>query len=50
MPDCVLPPTNADNDWLDRVLHAYGREHRAAHLYDAGFTTQVAAALALREA
>jgi hypothetical protein len=45
MTDRALPPTNADEDWLDAVLHADGREHRAAYLDDGGFTARVMAAL-----
>ncbi len=45
MTDHVPPPTNANVDWLDAVLYADGREHRAAYLDDAGFTAQVMAAL-----
>jgi hypothetical protein len=45
MTDRAPLPTNADDDWLDAVLHADGREHRAAYLDDAGFTAQVMAAL-----
>ena len=41
----TLPMTNADDDWLDAVLRADGREHRAAYLDDAGFTARVMAAL-----
>jgi hypothetical protein len=45
MTDHAPPPTNADDDWLDAVLHADGREHRAAYLDDVGFTARVMAAL-----
>jgi len=45
MTDRALPPTNTNDDWLDAVLHADGREHRAAYLDDAGFTARVMAAL-----
>ena len=38
-------PAAAADDWLDAALHADGREHRAAYLDDAGFTTRVMAAL-----
>jgi hypothetical protein len=39
----VQPPsrTDADDDWLDAVLRAEGREHRAAYLDDDGFTARV---------
>ena len=37
--------TDADDDWLDAVLRADGREHRAAYLDDDGFTARVMAAL-----
>jgi hypothetical protein len=47
MTDRASPPTNANanDDWLDAVLYADGREHRAAYLDDAGFTAKVMAAL-----
>ena len=44
MNDLPPSPTTAD-DWLDGVLHADGREHRAAYLDDAGFTARVMAVL-----
>jgi len=40
-----LSPAAAADDWLDTVLHADGREHRAAYLDDAGFTARVMTAL-----
>ena len=41
------PPfrTDAADDWLDAVLRADGRDHRAGHLDDDGFTARVMAAL-----
>lgn len=41
------PPTPTDDatDWLDAALREDGREHRAAHVDDAGFTARVMAAL-----
>jgi len=40
-----ISPAAATDDWLDAVLHADGREHRAAYLDDAGFTARVMATL-----
>ena len=42
-----LPPVanDADEDRLDALLRADGREHRAAYLDDGGFTARVMAAL-----
>jgi hypothetical protein len=37
--------TASDDDWLEAVLHADGREHRAAYLDDEGFTAKVMIAL-----
>jgi hypothetical protein len=45
MTDRPPSPAATDDDWLDAVLRADGREHRAAYLDDAGFTAQVMAAL-----
>ena len=45
MSDRAPPSSTADDDWLDAVLRADGREHRAAYLDDAGFTAKVIAAL-----
>jgi hypothetical protein len=45
MNDQPLSPAAATDDWLDAVLHAEGREHRAAYLDDAGFTARVMASL-----
>ena len=45
MNDRPLPPTDADDDWLDAALRADGREHRDAYLDDGGFTASVMAAL-----
>jgi hypothetical protein len=41
------PPSRAvaDGDWLDAVLRADGREHRASYLDDDGFTASAMAAL-----
>ena len=36
---------SADDDWLDAVLRADGREHRAAYLDDNGFTARLMSAL-----
>ena len=38
-------PLPADDDWLDTVLRAEGREHRAAYLDDDGFTARLMSAL-----
>jgi hypothetical protein len=43
--DKPLTRTASDDDWLDAVLRADGREHRAAYLDDEGFTAKVMAAL-----
>ena len=45
MTDRAPPSSTADDDWLDTVLRADGREHRAAYLDDGGFTARVMAAL-----
>ena len=45
MNDQPHTPAAAADDWLDAVLHAAGREHRAAYLDDAGFTARVMVAL-----
>ena len=37
--------TDAGDDWLDRLLAADGREHRADYIDDDGFTARVMAAL-----
>ena len=38
-------PTDAADDWLDGLLRADGREHRAQYVDDDGFTARVMAAL-----
>ena len=41
-----LPPRNGAGDvWLDELLHADAREHRAEYLDDDGFTARVMSAL-----
>lgn len=45
MTDRTLPANDHDDDWLDAVLRADGREHRAARVDDAGFTARVMASL-----
>lgn len=42
-----LPPfrTDANDDWLDGLLRADGRDHRAGYLDDEGFTARVMSAL-----
>ncbi len=45
MNDRSPSPTRADDDWLDDVLRADGRDHRAEYVDDAGFTARVMAAL-----
>ncbi len=37
--------TDARDDWLDGLLRADGREHRAGYLDDEGFTARVMSAL-----
>ena len=44
MNDQPLPSPAAD-DWLDAVLNADAREHRAAYLDDDGFTARLMSAL-----
>jgi hypothetical protein len=41
----TLPTADASNDWLDAMLRAEGREHRAAYLDDDGFTARVMSGL-----
>lgn len=41
----TTPAPLPDDDWLERALVAEAREHRAAHVDDAGFTARVMAAL-----
>ena len=38
-------PSPADGDWLDAILHADAREHRAAYVDDDGFTARLMSAL-----
>jgi len=45
MNDRPLAPTDADDDWIDALLRADGRDHRAAYLDDDGFTARTMAAL-----
>ena len=40
-----LNRTDAGDDWLDSLLLADGREHRAAYVDDDGFTARLMAAL-----
>ena len=43
--DRAVAPKGADDDWLDALLRADGREHRSAYLDDDGFTSRTMAAL-----
>ena len=45
MNDSPRSRSDAGDDWLDAVLRADGREHRADYLGDDGFTARVMAAL-----
>ena len=45
MIDRPLNRTDAGDDWLDSLLRADGREHRAAYVDDDGFTARLMAAL-----
>jgi hypothetical protein len=45
MNDQPRAPKGADDDWLDALLRADGREHRSAYLDDDGFTSRTMAAL-----
>ena len=45
MTDRPLNRTDAGDDWLDDLLRADGREHRAAYVDDDGFTARLMAAL-----
>jgi hypothetical protein len=45
MNDRPLTIADTHDDWLDSALRAEGRDHRAAYLDDAGFTSRVMAAL-----
>ena len=40
-----IPAARDDDDWLERALADDAREHRAAHVDDAGFTARVMASL-----
>jgi hypothetical protein len=45
MNDSPRSSTDTGDDWLDALLRADGREHRAGYLDDDGFTARVMAAL-----
>jgi hypothetical protein len=45
MNDAPRSRSQPDDDWLDALLRADGREHRADYLDDEGFTARVMAAL-----
>ena len=45
MNDSPRSRTDAGDDWLDGLLRADGRDHRAGYLDDDGFTARVMAAL-----
>ena len=45
MNDSPRSRTDAGDDWVDALLRADGREHRADYLDDGGFTARVMAAL-----
>ena len=45
MNEPLTPRHDASDDWLDDVLRADGREHRADYLDDEGFTARVMSAL-----
>ena len=45
MNDRLPSRTGAGDDWLDDLLRADGREHRAGYLDDSGFTARVMSAL-----
>jgi hypothetical protein len=45
MSDQLPSRTDAGDDWLDDLLRADAREHRAQYLDDDGFTARVASAL-----
>ncbi len=45
MTDRELHRTDTGDDWLDGLLRADGREHRAAYADDNGFTARLMAAL-----
>lgn len=45
MTDRLPGPGDAADDWLDAALREDGREHRATHVDDGGFTARVMAAL-----
>ena len=45
MTDRPLIRTDASDDWLDAVLRADGRDHRAAYIDDDGFTARLMGAL-----
>ena len=45
MSDRLPSPKGAGDDWLDELLHADAREHRAEYLDDDGFTARIMSAL-----